>query len=168
MNTPTPRLAVKLAPKMMRTVYLLILPLTAVITAVAIGLLLLGATRSGIALLVLDVVLILPTVANLYMLFRPIYTIDHRGIEIKRVGLVPWSDIAVIDLVTRNGFTLIGIRTHHGQVRLRNNLMWLRMSQNPAAWPHRDIYLPLSLTAVPPPKIVEAIETHKTMTLDVA
>lgn len=140
--------------------YFLMLPLPIVIVPAGIGLIENGNTQTGWLMLLLSLFFIVPAAVGIYLSIVPSYVIDSDGIKVRNVGLLRWTEIALIDLVTVNGFTLLGV-TIQNKVLPKKNGFWQRLNPKAKAWPHRDLYLPLFLVSSSPQQILETICAYK-------
>jgi hypothetical protein len=143
--------------------YLWFLPFGAVISLAGFALL----DRQlwlGILLCLLGLGLFLPSVAGIYLAFVPAYVVDENGLTVRGLGLVPWTEITKVELVTVRGFTLIGITVRNPGALEQRKSRWFKLMSRSKTWPHRDFYLPLFLTSAPPQRILETMSHYKEIT----
>jgi hypothetical protein len=140
--------------------YLWVLPLGVIILIAGIALL--GRELTiGILLCILAAFFLVPAFAGIYLAIVPAYVIDKNGLTVRGIGLVPWTEVNRVELVTVRSFTLIGITVTNSTALEQRKSRWYKLLSRSKTWPRRDLYLPLFLVSAPPQRILETIGQYK-------
>lgn len=116
-----------------------------------------GTVFPAMAWLALAIILFILLFGSMFFTMRPSITVSSDGLYVRGIGLVRWDKIEEIDLVSRNGFSLLGVKTNSSEEIEGMKAWWYRLLSKSVGWPKRDFYLPIRYTNIGGSRVVESI-----------